>query len=369
MMYEDFRQKNENLKYSYETYRKVIDEMNIGFTKLGEEECEACLKHNIHVKIHEGDTSGAGCEICKEWEVHHFRAVRGRDHYRMDAEKQEEVDTVIRSVDLQKVIMLPRMPGVKTAVFTRRITAFHETFAMVGKMSTKKKKAISVVWHEGIAGRSAVEVTSAYVACLSLENVAHVTYWVDNCTSQNKNWVLLSTLVKIVNSDENPIDDITLKFFEPGHTFMSADSFHASVERMIKRRPGGVVLDFQEFKDVIASANSGRVHVVELQSRSILAWTDNHSAAKMKNEAHLAGMSVIQFRRGSTRFFYKLNHDDDKFTECDFLKAKARLEFPSQLRPGDKGVEKGKKMEILSKLVPLMPASRRQFWADLAEEE
>lgn len=58
----------------------------------------------------------------------------------MDAEKQEEVDTVIRSVDLQKVIMLPRMPGVKTAVFTRRITAFHETFAMVGKMSTKRRR-------------------------------------------------------------------------------------------------------------------------------------------------------------------------------------------------------------------------------------
>lgn len=59
---------------------------------------------------------------------------------------------------------------------------------------------------------------------------------------------------------------------------MSVDSFHASVERMIKKKTGGVVLDFQEFRDVIASSNSGRVAVVELQSSDVLAWSDDHSA-------------------------------------------------------------------------------------------
>jgi hypothetical protein len=45
----------------------------------------------------------------------------------------------VRSVDMQKVIMLPHMPGVKTALFTRRIVAYHETFANMGKKSQKKK--------------------------------------------------------------------------------------------------------------------------------------------------------------------------------------------------------------------------------------
>ena len=40
--------------------------------------------------------------------------------------------TVVRlffkSVDLQKFLMMPRLPGVKTAVFTRRLVVFHETF-------------------------------------------------------------------------------------------------------------------------------------------------------------------------------------------------------------------------------------------------
>lgn len=52
------------------------------------------------------------------------------------------------SVDLQKVVMLPRMPGVKSPVFTRRLTAYHETFAAVGKKN--RRKTLSVVWHEGV---------------------------------------------------------------------------------------------------------------------------------------------------------------------------------------------------------------------------
>ena len=126
--------------------------------------------------------------------------------------------------------MLPRMPGVKSAVFTRRIVAYHENFASVGK-NQNKNKTISVVWHEGIAGRSAAEITSAYAAALEKErDIKHIVYWVDNCSAQNKNWYLFSSLVSLVNSNVISTDDITLKYFEPGHTFMSADSFHHGVE-------------------------------------------------------------------------------------------------------------------------------------------
>ncbi|KAJ8373686.1 hypothetical protein SKAU_G00042660 [Synaphobranchus kaupii] len=84
--------------------------------------------------------------------------------------------------------MLPRLPDVKSAVFTKRIVAYHETFATVGNKATKKRN-ISVVWHEGVAGRSTKEVTSAYMAALQKErDVEHVVYWVDNCSAQNKNW-------------------------------------------------------------------------------------------------------------------------------------------------------------------------------------
>ena len=320
-MFQDYRQKF--TKGSYETYRKAVKELNISFTKLGEEECEHCLRHEVHLKEdHQADAPE--CHNCRKWEDHKERAESARTHYRLDAEK-EQVDEVIRSVDLQKVIMLPRMPGVKTAVFTRRITAFHETFASVGKFKPSKKKTLSLVWHEGIAGRSAAEVASAFVTSLHQErDVRFVTYWVDNCTSQNKNWTLLTTLVKVVNHAANNIQTITLKYFEPGHTFMSADSFHHGVEKAMRKQPGGVVLDFEDFKGVIASSNSGRVNVVDHQCTNFLAWSSGHSVTKLKKVPNLSGMAIIQLRRGSRSMFIKMAHDEVEYTECDFLMKKVR---------------------------------------------
>lgn len=72
----------------------------------------------------------------------------------------------------------------------------------------------------------------------------------------------------------------TLKYFEPGHTFMSVDSFHHGVEKAMKKWPGGNMVDFQDFTEVIASSNSGKVNVEELQSTHILAWNSGHKTEK-----------------------------------------------------------------------------------------
>ena len=54
--------------------------------------------------------------------------------------------------------MLPRIPGVKTIAFTKRIIAFHETFAAVGTKPNRPN--ISIVWNEALAGRSSSEMAS-----------------------------------------------------------------------------------------------------------------------------------------------------------------------------------------------------------------
>lgn len=46
----DYKEKHPNSKCSYETYRKQLRNMNISFTKLGEEECEKCTQNDIHCK-------------------------------------------------------------------------------------------------------------------------------------------------------------------------------------------------------------------------------------------------------------------------------------------------------------------------------
>ncbi|KAJ4947838.1 hypothetical protein JOQ06_009869 [Pogonophryne albipinna] len=361
LMYADYIEKDN--KCSYESYRKAVKSLNISFTKLGEEQCESCLLQEQHVKADYQGEAAANCPQCEKWQIHKDSATESRLHYQSDAERDWPEDTSTRSVDLQKVIMLPRMPGVKSAVFTRRFVAYHETFASVGK-KTNKKNTISVVWHEGIAGRSAAEITSAYAAALEKEwDIKHIVYWVDNCSSQNKNWCLFSSLVSIVNSQTISTEDITLKFFQPGHTFMSVDSFHHGVEQEMKSRPGGVVYDFDDFLSVVG--NSKKVEVVELKNEGIRDWTDGHSAVKSKKLPKLADLKVVQLRRGSRSMFVKISHEEEDFTELDFLQNKFQLKIPTTLRPQDKGIEEAKKRDILKKFGPLMPPNRRLFWSSL----
>ena len=92
-------------------------------------------------------------------------------------------------------MMLPRLPGLKVAIFCKRIVLFNETFAPLGGKS--RGKVNGVLWYEGIAGQSAEEVASTYVKVIRSNRDKHkFISWADNCSSQNKNWFLFTALVR-----------------------------------------------------------------------------------------------------------------------------------------------------------------------------
>lgn len=89
------------------------------------------------------------------------------------------------------------------------------------------------VWHEGISGCKKEDlVSSFYMFFLYYREAQNLKIWLDNCSSQNKNWCLLLFLVYIVNSIDICAQEIVLNHFEAGHTFMSANSFHHQVENL-----------------------------------------------------------------------------------------------------------------------------------------
>ncbi|XP_063056355.1 uncharacterized protein LOC134450441 isoform X2 [Engraulis encrasicolus] len=364
LMYADYIDKGN--KCSYETYRKAVKNMNIGFAKVGEEECESCVLQDQHLRVdHQVEASEKSCHQCETWQQHKTESEEIGLYYMFDADREWSEDTSVRSVSLQKVILLPRMPGVKCAVSTKRIAAYHETFAPVGQNSDKRK-TISVVWHEGIAGRNAKEIASAYGAALEKErDIRHIIYWVDNCCVQNRNWRLLSSLVSLVNSDVTSTEDITLKFFEPGHTLMSSHRFHQGVEQQMRHRQEGAMYNFGDFVSVVANSNSQKVEVIELQNERIRAWTDGHCATKVKEMPKLSELKVIQLRRWSRSIFVKTSHEEENFTELDFLQESFRPCIPNALRAQDRGVEEDSKTDIVRNLVPLMQPTKSLFWTSL----
>ncbi|CAG5058725.1 unnamed protein product [Parnassius apollo] len=134
MMYENYCEKEPEINVSYEFYRNVVNELKISFTKLGHEECELCEKFSIH----NPNTAirHRNCEECQEYEDHHTRYISARKKYEEDIEsqtKQKSTDTIIFAVDLEKVIMLPRMEEFKTVMFCPRLIIFRVLFLSVTK--------------------------------------------------------------------------------------------------------------------------------------------------------------------------------------------------------------------------------------------
>lgn len=372
-MYSNFLVQNPLIKCSYERYRLIVSKMNISFAKLGHEECEQCEHFSQHDPEHKKDALNPDCNNCSLWEAHINRAREARESYRRDVKRAESPNNHIGffSVDLQKVIMLPRIDTFKSVCFTKRIVAFNESFVPLAGKKQHGMKPLAVIWHEGIAGRSKEDIISAFYAFFrSYRDVEHIVLWLDNCAAQNKNWALFSFLIFIVNSDDISLNTLELHFFEPGHTFMSADSFHHQVELAMKRK--GKLYDFSDFQEAVRECHSRKVDVKSMEPKDFFEWRDYTSQYKLKKQnprPYLNDIVQVIARRGDYNLLYRNDSCGPvgPLLQLNFLTNKAYKEGiqipPSRL--SYRGIDKDKKNGILTKLVPLMPDNRKQFWRDI----
>ncbi|CAH1967191.1 unnamed protein product [Acanthoscelides obtectus] len=155
-------------------------------------------------------------------------------------------DEKVYAVDMQKVLLLPKCQPRNPFLFQgwsysmRRLRHFIRTEIFA--------------WHEAIRGRSATDVASAYYNVIkNSDNVTKkFTFWVDNCSAQNKNWTLYSAFATFVNCEWGP-EEITLKYFEPGHSFMAADSVHGRISTEMKKHPN--IYDFEQLLKIIEQSS------------------------------------------------------------------------------------------------------------------
>lgn len=370
-MHEHFVLKNPNISCSYDLYRSLVQSLNISFAKLGNEECETCEKFHQHNKDHTSENLNPDCIVCNEWSTHHKKYVQARGKYNIDDENAYvSSDTAYYSCDLQKVIMLPQMNEFKVVAFTRRIIAFNQSFVPIGS-SQSNKVPCAIIWNEEVTGRKKEDIVSAYHAFfLKNRDKKKIVLWLDNCSAQNKNWCFFSFLIYIVNSLEVETDVIELNYFEPGHTFMSADSFHHQVEQSLKKMKD--VYDFQDFENAVRNSNSKNVVVQSRTPSNIRKWIDYSSQHKLNNQVgnrpYLHDMKQIRVKRGSYNLSYNLTYDEqENLPELNFLKVKiirTGIHLPETIK-SPRGIPEQKKKDIIEKLVPLMPQSRRSFWYNL----
>ena len=377
LMYKIFVEEHPEYKIGYEALRRRISAKNIGFTAQGTLTCETCLRFKSQ---HEHDEMNydADCEECANQVSHKERARISRKHYDMDKRKDNEPGTeVYVSGDMQKVIMLPTMKGIKSCVFTNRLVVFHETFAPMGeqKKKTYPKQTRAILWHEAIAGRSAADVSSAFVRAIRDlgEDAPNIIIWLDNCSAQNKNWFLYTTLARMMNDDSlntnPPINSVTLKYLEVGHTFLSCDSFHGVVEKNMRRLQN--LFNFKDFVSAVQTSGGGP-RVIEMKPEDFAAWDRRVTTGKTVSVPHLnKNIQVTQFRKNSKSMFFKISHDDEDFKECDFLMKRTQKDIDDKKAKPEwqttpRGIPLWKKDKITKELCGIMPEGKSLFWTNIA---
>lgn len=369
-MHTDFIRNYPGFKCSYELYRSEVAKLNISFVKLGHEECEMCEHFNIHP--HNKENMQHNCEDCQKWQVHIKKAESAREEYRKDADKIISDDEHIYSVDLQKVIMLPRCEMFKSVVFTKRLTVYNESFVPVGTKSSLQ--SVACLWHEGIRGRRKEDIVSTFYKFLitAARDVKHVVLWMDNCTAQNKNWTFFTFLVFCVNCPNINAETIQIKYFEPGHTFMSADSFHHRVEKSLHQVKK--VYDFEDFKTAVQHSSS-RVTVIQMEVKDFMLWKDlsikkKRSSNHLGENPYLREIVSVEAQRGE--MFLKIKREmNDLWQPLHFVNAKglkSGISLPSS-HSTPQGISQTRKTSILQNLVKgkngIIPQNRLQFWLDL----
>ena len=352
-LHSDFLHSNAFAKPSYETYRKIFRKQRITFGNPKADVCDLCIWGERHRMTKHGPNMPA-CLDCGKLSLHQKYVATGRAEYKSDKKRDLPISTAIFAVDMQKVLLLPVMRG-KAYYFVSRLVCFNETFA-----SLRNSTDTCVLWHEAIAGRNGSDVSSAFALIIRRlsDRIQDFIFWADNCAPQNKNWILFSTLIQLVNSPAGP-SSVTMKYLEPGHTFMKADSIHGSIGRKLKEDP--VLYDLLDFSNLVSSAKND-MNVLPMTPGDILPLRRIRSSTR--GLPKLRSLKAVKFQRGSGSMYYKFSHDASSYFLRPFLSVSLLPELPSAVNTM-RGINAKKKAEILSTLGPAMPDENRAFWEEL----
>ena len=100
----------------------------------------------------------------------------------------------------------------------------------------------------GMDAKNVASTSIKFIHDINCRDKDHFVISTDNCSAQNKNWWLYTALVTEVNRPTGPMS-VTIKYLEPGHSFMSAGSFHHQIELCMKKRKR--VDGFSDFKSIV----------------------------------------------------------------------------------------------------------------------
>jgi hypothetical protein len=147
-------------------------------------------------------------------------------------------------------------------------------------------------------------------------HVKHVTTYSDTCGGQNRNQFVASAMLYIVNKTN--IETVDMKYMEPGHTYLEADSMHSTIERarkhkkvytteewgvliqMSRNKPKPYNVKIQKFYDIFDLTSLGKV---VMQNRTVNTKEETVNWLKLK------WLKFDKFKPFIIQYKYELQND------------------------------------------------------------
>uniref|UniRef100_A0A2A4J600 DUF7869 domain-containing protein n=1 Tax=Heliothis virescens TaxID=7102 RepID=A0A2A4J600_HELVI len=370
---------------SWSAFHKRIKIKNISTQQPVQDKCPKCEAHDVaHPKprlprdenVTDHLCHECNCEFCILFPQHLENKNISRAHMNADSKDAEKMNSgiAIFTVDMQKCITMPQLNN-KDFFFSRKLNLFNETFAGIGKGN---KPATAMLWHEGESGRKAYDVATAYVLFLKMycRDDKTVILYADNCNAQNKNKILYSALLRIINDCSNDIQTIKIEYLEPGHTYMSADSVHGAITNKINK--SGNLYDLDDYVETFKKPRKNLTPHVH-DHKEVMLFTSELKTVFPRNY-NISNFKIVEFRRGQPKLFVKNNYQADDFKELDVLTKALKKEIMNTVgkevdmfknvarRTEAEGISKKKKDDLI-KLLKFMPKSRHKFYENLLVNE
>lgn len=247
-------------------YKKIFNSLGLKFKPLKTDTCKTCDILKYEKMSAEGNDSEIKV-IEGKLETHQKFAKSLQDQMRLDFEASTRDNELLTlAFDLQKVLPLPRITT-SVAFYSRNLSMYN-----LGVHNAKTNSAQFHTWTENEAGRGPLEIASCLIQFLK-ENVQQelkkLILWCDCCSGQNRNQILPMMLHHYLSMQSN-IDEISIRFLCPGHTYMSCDRDFGLIEKKIKQEER--IFLRQEYESLIEAACKGnRFKVKRMAPESFLS--------------------------------------------------------------------------------------------------
>lgn len=172
---------------------------------------------------------------------------------------------------------------------------------------------------------------------------------------------------------DTALERVEFKYFESGHTFMSADSFHSAVESSMRRER---IVTFDDFKAAVSKATK-KVDVLDMQVTNFFQTELNvtqHTLNQIHPRPYIENIRKIVFQKGKIEIGYAEAVNSRKLTYCTLFSKKQQkiinsddFELDRFLRwqKSPRGIDEERKKKLLSTVLDVVPENKRPFFENL----